>query len=63
MSPLSIVSGTSLEGGEGWVPIPANISIVPPVSPTAARFTGQLFDAQEQDEYPTADNNDYYNYL
>jgi hypothetical protein len=40
------------------LPIPANISVVPPVSPTASRFTGQLLDARELAVYPTADNND-----
>jgi hypothetical protein len=46
------VSGTSHEGREGWMPIPANISIIPPFSPTASRFTGQLFDAPELVGYP-----------
>jgi hypothetical protein len=46
------VSGTSHEGREGWMPIPANISMVPPISPTASRFTGQLFDAPELVVYP-----------
>ena len=33
-------------------PIPANISIIPPFSQTASRFTGQLFDAPELVVYP-----------